>query len=103
MTKEQIADVLLKQLNSDEDSTQVIIPREMAVAIVRMLTGQRAFGGGKSGPNGSVLFYCADCGTSFRANGREDKDCFQTYQYHTWYAACPHCKREVSQNDRYWR
>ena len=38
-----------------------------------------------------------------RAEAREDKDCFERYHYHTWYADCPNCKKEVSQNDRYWR
>ena len=35
--------------------------------------------------------------------GREDKESFEKWHYRTWYADCPWCKREVSQNDGYWR
>lgn len=103
MTDKQIIDALLKQLNGNEDSEYVTIPKEIAVAVVRMLSGQKRIGDGLADAKGSVLFYCADCGKSFRADGREDEECFRKYQYHTWYASCPYCKREVTQNDRYWR
>jgi DNA-directed RNA polymerase subunit RPC12/RpoP len=50
-----------------------------------------------------VQFYCMDCGKSFLAVPREDRECFEKWQYHTWYAACPSCRREIVQTDRYWR
>ena len=53
--------------------------------------------------DGKILFYCADCGQSFRAEPREDPECFEKWHYHRWFAACPRCSREVMQNDRYWR
>ncbi len=55
------------------------------------------------GENGDVVFYCASCGQSFRAVPREDKECFEKWHYHRWFADCPICKAEVMQNDRYWR
>ena len=90
MTDKQIIDALLKQLNGNEDSEYVTIPKEIVVAVVRMLSGQKRIGDGLADAKGSVLFYCADCGK-------------RKYRYHTWYASCPYCKREVTQNDRYWR
>ncbi|MBQ6721411.1 MAG: hypothetical protein IJQ88_04525, partial [Clostridia bacterium] len=88
MTDKQIIDALLKQLNGNEDSEYVTIPKEIVVAVVRMLSGQKRIGDGLADAKGSVLFYCADCGKSFRADGREDEECFRKYRYHTWYASC---------------
>jgi formylmethanofuran dehydrogenase subunit B len=41
MTDKQIIDALLKQLNGNEDSEYVTIPKEIVVAVVRMLSGQK--------------------------------------------------------------
>ena len=103
MTNEQIIDALQKQLNGNENSEYVTVPKEIAVAVVRILSGQKRIGDSLADANGNVLFYCANCGKSFLANGREDGECFRKYRYHTWYTSCPYCEREVTQNDRYWR
>ena len=101
----KIVDALLKQLNEAdaEEKDSVTIPKQLAVQIVRLLSGQKETGGSQQDAEGKILFYCADCAKSFRAEGREDKACFTKYGYHTWYAPCPKCKRQVSLNDRYWR
>jgi len=101
----KIVDALLKQLNEAdaEGEDSVTIPKQLAVQIVRLLSGQKETGGSQQDADGKILFYCADCAKSFRAEGREDKACFTKYGYHTWYAPCPKCKRQVSLNDRYWR
>lgn len=103
MTREQIIDALMKQLNEADREDRVIIPKQLAVQIVRFLSGQKGTGPDPEDTDGKALFYCANCARSFRADGREDRDCFVKYKYHTWYANCPYCGTEVSLNDRYWR
>ena len=103
--KQQIIDTLLQKLNEADakEKDQVIIPKQLAVQIIRLLSGQKETGKDPQDADGKIMFYCADCARSFRAEGREDKEHFRKYGYRTWYAPCPKCKREVSLNDRYWR
>ena len=101
----KIVDMLLGKLNEADAQglEEVTIPKQLAVQIIRLLSGQKATGGEPQDADGKILFYCADCAGSFRAEGREDNECFRKYGYRTWYAPCPKCGREVSLNDRYWR
>lgn len=105
MTREEIIDSLLYQLEETDalNRDYVPIPKQAAVEIIRMLSGSKEISHSTQDEKGRTLFYCPDCGKSFRADAREDKECFERYHYHTWYADCPNCKKEVSQNDRYWR
>ena len=103
--RQQIIDALLEKLNEADagNRDQVTIPKELAVQVIRLLSGQKGIGADRQGEDGEILFYCADCARSFHAEGREDRECFRKYGYRTWYAPCPNCGREVSLNDRYWR
>lgn len=105
MTKEQMIRLLLERIDtSDSVSGEfVLIRKSEAVELVQMLSGTTAVKRPAVSTEGKTLFYCADCSRSFWADGREDRECFEKWKYHTWYAQCPHCGREVSQNDRYWR
>ena len=86
-----------------EGKDSVLISRDDAEAILRMLSGEEETPWTPVGKDGRVQFYCMDCGKSFLADPREDRECFEKWQYHTWYAACPSCRREIVQTDRYWR
>ena len=105
MTKEEIIDSLLFQVEESDALNRDYVPvaKQTAVEIIRILSGYQEISHRTSGEKGQTLFYCPDCGKSFFAAAREDADCFERYHYHTWYASCPACKKEVSQNDRYWR
>ena len=105
MKKQELVNRLLEQIErSDAENTnQIFITKEDAVQIVRFLEENKDYVRVSRGENGQTLFYCADCGRSFWANGREDPECFEKWKYHTWYANCPRCEREVAQTDRYWR
>ena len=105
MDKEALISYLLRQMETSDSVSgeYVIIGKKEAVEIVRQLAGGMEIRRPATGTEGKTLFYCADCEKSFWAVAREDPECFQKWHYHTWYADCPLCRREVSQNDRYWR
>lgn len=105
MDKEQLISNLLAAIESSDIVTgdQVWIPKSDAIRILQFLTGEQEIRSVVTDTDGKTLFFCSDCGKSFREFGREDKECFARWKYHTWYAECPWCKREVSRNDRYWR
>lgn len=100
-TRELVAD-LLKAVDSTEGDS-VRIPKSDAVRIAELLVGVQFVGETPIYQNGKILFFCPACEKSFSAAGREDKQSFEKWHYRTWYANCPRCKREVSQNDGYWR
>ena len=105
MTKQEMINLLLGQIGKSDSvcGDQVILPKEAAVELVRMLSGQTEIRQIPNDTDGKILFYCIDCSKSFRAVGREDEKCFEKWHYHTWYANCPECGRNISQTDRYWR
>ena len=105
MTKDQMIDMILNAIETSDSVSgdYILIRKRDAIELVRMLAGKTEIKRPAATPEGKVLFYCADCAKSFWAAPREDPDCYTKYQYHTWYAACPFCGIEVSQNDRYWR
>ena len=105
MTREEIIDSLIFQLEETDALNRDYVPvsKQATVEIIRILSGYKEIGHSAQSDKGQTLFYCPDCGKSFWANAREDMNCFDRYHYHTWYASCPCCKKEVSQNDRYWR
>ncbi len=93
---------LLKEVDSTEGN-YIRIPKEDAVRIAELLVRVQFVGEVPIKRAGEILFYCPACEKSFSAAGREDEKSFEKWHYHTWYAPCPWCKREVSQNDGYWR
>jgi len=100
------AQALVADLLAAVDSTEgnyILIPKEDAVRIAELLVRVRFVGETPQRRDGEILFYCPACEKSFSAKGREDTECFEKWHYHTWYAPCPSCGREVSQNDGYWR
>ena len=105
MTKEEMISKLLVQLDKSDAvyGDQVIIPREDVLRIIQLLSGQKEIKRKPVNTDGKKLFYCMDCSKSFWADPREDKECFEKWKYHTWYAKCPDCSREISVTDRYWR
>ena len=104
MTKDELTRYLLEMIETSDSMSgeYVIIGKKQAVEIARLLAGKEELEIPKD-TDGKTLFFCADCARSFWAAAREDEDCFRKYKYHTWYASCPSCGREVSRNDRYWR
>jgi DNA-directed RNA polymerase subunit RPC12/RpoP len=86
-----------------QNTDRVLITRKEAEEILRLLGGQCSPQWTPKGTDGKVQFYCVNCSKSFWSDSREDTECFEKWHYHTWYANCPTCKREVSQSDRYWR
>lgn len=86
-----------------QNSNYVAITRKEAEEILRLLGGQCSPKWTPTGTDGKIQFYCVNCSKSFWAKAYEDKDCFEKWNYHTWYSSCPICKCEVSQSDRYWR
>ena len=100
-TQRLVAD-LLTAVDSAEGG-YVRIPRSDAVRIAELLAGVQFVSEAPRYQDGKIVFYCQDCARSFSADGREDRECFEKWHYHTWYASCPWCKREVSQSDGYWR
>ncbi len=105
MTKDQMVSMLLDRINTSDSVSGdfVLIRKSEAIELIQMLSGNKEIRRPARSTDGMTLFYCADCSRSFWADPREDKKCFEKYRYHTWYANCPVCAREVSQNDRYWR
>ncbi len=93
---------LLKEVDSSRGN-YIQITKEDAVRIAELLARVQFVGEVPQKREGQILFYCPACERSFSAEGREDPECFKKWHYHTWYASCPRCKREVSQNDGYWR
>ena len=86
------------------NGTHVYLAKSDAIQLIKILAGEKSNaildGMGK---DGRVQFYCAACGKSFQAEPREDPESLARWNYHTWYASCPWCRREVRQTDRYWR
>jgi len=105
MEKEEMVSYILRQVETSDSVSgdYVIISREAALEIARLLSGKKEIKPAPKNADGQILFYCVDCSKSFRAVGREDRECFEKWKYHTWYADCPECGREASQTDRYWR
>ena len=105
MDREDLIGYLLEQIEyADAASADYVrIRKGAAEELVRILSGRTESREIPQDTEGKILFYCADCGRSFWANGREDPECFEKWKYHTWYANCPRCEREVAQTDRYWR
>lgn len=101
-TAENLVADLLKAVDTTEGK-YVQLAKEDAVRIAELLVRVQFVGEVPDKRKGRILFYCPACEKSFRADGREDKECFEKWHYHTWYATCPWCRREVSQNDGYWR
>ena len=101
-TARDLAADLLKAVDTVQGE-YIQLPKEDAVRIAELLVRVQFVGEVPKMQDGKILFFCAACGKSFRADGREDPECFGKWHYHTWYAACPWCRREVSQNDGYWR
>ena len=84
--------------------THVYLEKSDAVQLVKILAGEESRQILDSlSKNARIQFYCASCGKSFYADPREDQESFTRWHYHTWYAKCPWCRREVRQTDRYWR
>ena len=85
------------------NGTHIFLARSDAVQLIKVLSGGSIDYSQKRSKQGKVLFYCSNCGRSFRADPREDQECLKKWNYHTWYADCPLCKKEVRQTDMYWR
>ena len=97
---------LVASLLNAVDTTEgdfIQIPKSDAVRISELLVNVQFVGETPVYQNGKILFFCPTCERSFTAEGREDKESFEKWHYHTWYAKCPRCRHEVTQNDGYWR
>lgn len=105
MTKQDLLNALLIGIDKAEaeKNNSVTISRGAATELVTLLSGMLDVKQPRIDEEGKMLFYCADCGRSFRAEPREDPECFEKWCYHRWSANCPKCQAEVVQNDRYWR
>lgn len=105
MDRQELVEYILHQIDASDSMSgeYVLIHRNEAVRIIRELSGEQDIGKLRKKEDGRPMYYCVDCARSFRAEGREDPECFRKWHYHTWYALCPSCGREVSRNDRYWR
>lgn len=86
-----------------QNENYVLITKKEAEEILQVLGGHRNPQWVPKSEDGKVEFYCTNCGKSFWSESREDNECFEKWHYHTWYANCPTCNREISQTDRYWR
>ena len=104
-TKDELVADLLKAIETSDSvcGDHILVPKADAIRIVQLLSGVTTAQPASENTTGRILFYCTNCSKSFHANGREDRECFENYHYHRWYAKCPWCEQEVSQNDRYWR
>ncbi len=105
MNRQEMKDYLLQLIEeSDRVSGEyILLSKGHIIQIAQMLADPPGVRRLPQVTDGRQLFYCADCGKSFWADGQEDEDCFRQWHYHRWYADCPECRREVFQNDRYWR
>lgn len=105
MKNTELVDSLITGIQEADsmNSDYIFLRKYDAMKLLEILTGQHAEAVLGKGKEGKKLFFCSDCGKSFWEVPREDETCFAKYRYHTWYANCPLCRREVSQNDRYWR
>ena len=101
-TAQNLVADLLAAVDKTQGST-IQLSKEDAVRIAELLVRVQFVGETPSYSNGRILFYCPSCEKSFSAEGREDRKSFEKWHYHTWYAPCPWCRHEVSQNDGYWR
>lgn len=105
MTRQDLIDTLLVEIEkaTAEERDTIPVPVGLASDIMMLLTRIREDPQPWITEEGEVVFYCAECGQSFRAVPREDPECFARWKYHRWFASCPRCRSEVMQNDRYWR
>ena len=105
MTKQELINSLLCQLEKSDAvcGDQVLIPKDQVIQIIQALSGKKEIKKNQIDTKGKKLFYCMDCSKSFWADAREDKECFEKWHYHTWYANCPECNAQIAQTDRYWR
>lgn len=105
MTKQDMIDTLILGIENAtrNELTTITLSINEATEMLSLLVHSQDNREPLVGKNGDVVFYCASCGQSFRAVPREDKECFEKWHYHRWFADCPKCKAEVMQNDRYWR
>ena len=101
-TAQNLAAELLAAVDSAEGS-YIEISKNDAVRIAELLVKAQFVRKTAPRRNGEILFYCPACEKSFSAAGREDRESFEKWNYHTWYAVYPECGREVSQSDGYWR
>ena len=101
-TAQRLAADLLKAVDSTQGN-QIQLAKEDAVRIAELLVRTQFVSRMPQARNGEILFYCPRCEKSFSSAGREDEESFEKWHYHTWYAQCPWCLREVAQNDGYWR
>lgn len=105
MNKTEMKEYLLHLVEDSDMVSGEYIPLSKChiIQIIYMLSEGNDVQRVPKSTDGQKLFFCSDCCKSFWADPREDKDCFRQWHYHRWYANCPECNREVSQNDRYWR
>jgi len=105
MDRENLAKRIVKGIEECEsmNGTHVYIDKTDAIQLVKILMDEKAEPMLSRIRPGRKLFYCSDCGRSFRSEGREDEESLQKWGYHAWIAKCPGCGREVRQTDRYWR
>ena len=106
MTKQELVGYLLEKIEyaDPRDGDLIQITRTEAAEIVRLLSGRKEeVPVVQKNAEGQILFFCSDCNKSYWDAGREDKECFRKWKYHTWVSNCPTCNREVTRNDRYWR
>ena len=106
MTKQDLINLLLagiKESDAGRSDTVTITKRQAMELVSQLLSMKDDDEQPLIAKDGQVLFYCADCGQSFWADAREDTECFEKWHYHRWFGECPVCRREVVQNDRYWR
>ena len=101
-TPQQLVANLLEEVESTSGNI-IKITKEDALRIAELLVNVQFVGEVPKKRNGKILFYCPVCEKSFTANGREDRESYAKWHYRTWYAKCPWCKQEISQNDGYWR
>ena len=101
-TAQSLVADLLKAVDTTKGKS-IQLSKEDAVRIAELLVRVQFVGETPIRREGEILFYCPACEKSFSAEGREDRELFEKWHYHTWFASCPCCGREVSQNDGYWR
>ncbi len=105
MKKQDLIDALLSAIEDSDRKkiSTVTMDRGAAAEILSLLLRDREVREPDVDEAGKVLFYCSECGHSFRAVPREDAECLEKWHYHRWLANCPLCHAETARNDRYWR
>ena len=99
--RDLVADLLNEVDTTEGDYVRIL--KTDAIRIAELLVKVQFVGEAPVYHNGKILFYCPVCEKSFSADGREDTESYEKWHYRTWFAECPWCRREVSQNDGYWR